>query len=465
MVDTEPGAGLEQVDDILRSYSQSLNHPNAGATAGGPGHDPVTASDLARVLDPSGRPLTKEDQIVFDWLAGALANPNDVARLRQARKQIEETKGSLKAVVEQAPAKGASDAEIARNITNERRLNAYSAAAELTRNAEMAHGTALQKAADALSQRFSHAADYLAQNKLDPVDNLRDRLTEFYKANKDFSAEALPSLEDSQLAMVDRLRLALRMSCHPNESLTALWEVREELRAAAVKDPALAPAAAVADTASAVFHEFTSYIAAQEVSKQTPIEYNKGAHVKWPVAGVVTSTLGDLRRDAKTGKEWLHQGVDVSAPIGTPVRATGDGVVTFAGVQHGYGKLIVIDHPNGSTTKYAHLDKIDVALGQKVDRGQRIAESGNTGIGTGPHVHYEELWEGRAHPPTGVPVNYTPKLAELRDPLGATPTAEEAVARLVTMIEAQHLNPAKLYEAMLDIWTKAGGEGPIPGGR
>lgn len=102
----------------------------------------------------------------------------------------------------------------------------------------------------------------------------------------------------------------------------------------------------------------------------------------------------------KTAK--FHAGMDFSANIGTPVYATGNGVVKKAGWQSGYGKIIVVDHGFGYETWYAHLNKYKVRVGQKVVRGEVIGEVGNTGKSTGPHLHYEVHLKGRVVNP----VNY-----------------------------------------------------------
>lgn len=109
-----------------------------------------------------------------------------------------------------------------------------------------------------------------------------------------------------------------------------------------------------------------------------------------------------LRIDPIYNTTKFHEGMDFSANIGTPVYATGNGVVTKAGWQSGYGKIIKIDHGYGYETWYAHLNDMDVRVGQKVVRGQVIGEVGNTGKSTGPHLHYEVHVKGRVVNP----VNY-----------------------------------------------------------
>ena len=91
------------------------------------------------------------------------------------------------------------------------------------------------------------------------------------------------------------------------------------------------------------------------------------------------------------GQRWgrLHAGTDFAGPIGTPIYATADGVVTSAGWSSGYGRLIKIQHEFGIETRYAHLNKMNVNVGQRVSRGERIGDMGNSGRSTGPHLHYE----------------------------------------------------------------------------
>lgn len=101
-----------------------------------------------------------------------------------------------------------------------------------------------------------------------------------------------------------------------------------------------------------------------------------------------TSKFG-FRRDPKTGGRRMHSGVDFAASSGTPLYATADGVVTHAGWQSGYGRLVKIQHEFGIETRYAHQSRIRVKVGQRVSRGQRIGDMGASGRVTGVHLHYE----------------------------------------------------------------------------
>jgi len=101
-----------------------------------------------------------------------------------------------------------------------------------------------------------------------------------------------------------------------------------------------------------------------------------------------TSGFG-YRRDPKTGGRRMHAGVDFAGPVGTPLYATADGVVVHAGWSSGYGRLVKIQHEFGIETRYAHLSRLSVNVGQRVSRGQRIGDMGASGRVTGPHLHYE----------------------------------------------------------------------------
>ncbi|WP_420005941.1 DUF5930 domain-containing protein [Arenibacterium sp. LLYu02] len=95
------------------------------------------------------------------------------------------------------------------------------------------------------------------------------------------------------------------------------------------------------------------------------------------------------RRDPKTGGRRLHKGSDFAGATGTDVFATADGVVTHAGWENGYGRLVTIQHAFGIETRYAHNSNIRVEVGQRVSRGDHIADMGNSGRSTGTHLHYE----------------------------------------------------------------------------
>ena len=119
---------------------------------------------------------------------------------------------------------------------------------------------------------------------------------------------------------------------------------------------------------------------------------------KLPLAMPVKSSF---RYSSNFGRRWgrRHEGIDMAAPIGTPIYATGDGVITHAGRQGAYGNLIKIQHELGTETRYGHLSRIRVKPGQRVSQGELIGDMGNTGRSTGPHLHYEVRMNGRAVDP------------------------------------------------------------------
>ncbi len=108
----------------------------------------------------------------------------------------------------------------------------------------------------------------------------------------------------------------------------------------------------------------------------------------WPTKGWMSSRFG-YRISPFTGKKEFHRGIDVATRMGAPIVAPADGIVSFAGRDGGYGKMVTIKHGYGLMTRYGHLEKWLVKKGQHVKRGEVIALVGNTGRSTGPHLHYE----------------------------------------------------------------------------
>lgn len=110
----------------------------------------------------------------------------------------------------------------------------------------------------------------------------------------------------------------------------------------------------------------------------------------------INPTVG--RFTSPFGPRWgrFHYGIDIANCVGTDIKAADGGVVTRAGRAGSYGNLIIIDHQNGTSTRYAHLSRIDVKVGQTVEQGQSIGKMGNTGRSTGPHLHFEVRVGGKA---------------------------------------------------------------------
>ena len=109
----------------------------------------------------------------------------------------------------------------------------------------------------------------------------------------------------------------------------------------------------------------------------------------WPVQGKLTDGFGS-RRNPFGGRSWeFHAGQDIAAPAGTPVAVSADGTVEFAGRMGGYGRVVVVNHGDGIRTRYGHLSRVEVSVGQLIKGGEQVGRVGSTGRATGPHLHYE----------------------------------------------------------------------------
>lgn len=114
----------------------------------------------------------------------------------------------------------------------------------------------------------------------------------------------------------------------------------------------------------------------------------------WPLRGRLTSDFG-MRTHPITGKYTHHDGIDIAAPTGTPIRAAKSGVVKFSGDRGGYGNLVIVEHSDGTQTRYGHCHRLNVRPGERVRAGQEIATVGSTGRSTGPHLHFEVRVDGK----------------------------------------------------------------------
>ncbi|MGH8445928.1 MAG: M23 family metallopeptidase [Solimonas sp.] len=114
----------------------------------------------------------------------------------------------------------------------------------------------------------------------------------------------------------------------------------------------------------------------------------------WPIENGWISSLFGTRTDPFTGRLARHQGIDFAGRTGADVQAVAAGIVSYAGPSEGYGNLVEINHGNGYSTRYGHNSAILVHVGDKIGRGQAVARIGSTGRSTGPHVHFEVLYNG-----------------------------------------------------------------------
>jgi len=109
----------------------------------------------------------------------------------------------------------------------------------------------------------------------------------------------------------------------------------------------------------------------------------------WPVIGRISSAFGETRLSSSSGGTRPHMGVDICAPPGTPIVAPAEGIVTIAGREAEYGRLVCLDHGHGFITMYGHLKEFRVKVGDRVQAGQVLGTVGTSGNTTGPHLHYE----------------------------------------------------------------------------
>jgi murein DD-endopeptidase MepM/ murein hydrolase activator NlpD len=137
----------------------------------------------------------------------------------------------------------------------------------------------------------------------------------------------------------------------------------------------------------------------RSLSAATPAKVGSGV-LAWPVSGSVTSGFG-YRIHPIFHVRKMHTGIDISAGMGTPIRAASGGTVVFAGWRGGYGKCVIISHSGGLATLYAHQSEILVWEGRSVKRGQVIGKVGSTGYSTGPHLHFEVRVNGSPVDPMG----------------------------------------------------------------
>lgn len=136
-------------------------------------------------------------------------------------------------------------------------------------------------------------------------------------------------------------------------------------------------------------------LAQLEVDVKARLEYLEAIPSGWPLRGRITTEFGWRPNPFNKARWEYHEGLDIAASYGTPVKAAGAGKVVFAGWKPAYGRTVVINHGYGYTSQYAHNSSIAVRVGEVVKRGQVIARVGNTGRSTGPHLDFRITYNGR----------------------------------------------------------------------
>lgn len=134
----------------------------------------------------------------------------------------------------------------------------------------------------------------------------------------------------------------------------------------------------------------------ERITGDEGITPSRGAKISgtllWPIMGAISSDYGQR-------KSGFHHGLDIANKIGTPIKAAESGTVSFAGTKSVYGRTVIVNHPDGKQTLYAHAKSLCVHKGEKVDRGEVIAYVGVSGVTTGPHLHFEVRIDKKTYDP------------------------------------------------------------------
>ncbi|MFO7811780.1 MAG: peptidoglycan DD-metalloendopeptidase family protein [Pelovirga sp.] len=193
------------------------------------------------------------------------------------------------------------------------------------------------------------------------------------RLQQDLASLAMTEARIRQLANLedDGRLIPVAMGGQPNEENVSLSEIQQQINALQI-DIELRRQAQQ-DVRNLLNDQIS-------ISRSTP----KG----WPTHGWLSSYFGK-RKSPFTGRTVMHEGLDIAANTGTPVVAPADGIVARVEYSPTYGNTVIIDHGYGYQSLYAHNSRNLVKVGQRVKRGERIAQVGNTGVSTGPHLHYE----------------------------------------------------------------------------
>ncbi len=214
---------------------------------------------------------------------------------------------------------------------------------------------------------------------------------EFYAAAIDTFRQFLVTAEK----MDNKLRAAMSLSLIPSD-----------IRLMGIGGPGRTPADARVDNLLRRVRFESQSLAEIEAAMNVQQERLQYTPSIWPVRGWVTSGFG-RRRDPFTGIRVMHNGIDIVAPAGTPVVASADGRVKFAGWRPGWGRVVEIDHGWGVCTFYGHCRTTLVKVGSRVKRGDTIATVGSSGRSTGTHLHYGLTVNGNWTDPANYIITYT----------------------------------------------------------
>lgn len=267
---------------------------------------------------------------------------------------------------------------------------------------------ALQRGDAAYTQRLVHMYElgddrYLevllgARSLADVVERWEDVrlmvLADQATIQREHEAERRVSVEEGRLEVARvSLERALETQEHARSELSALSDERRQLLvvASAQRAKVAQQVAELEELSAQEEAALRALIVAGERNGTSPIVAS--GSLSWPVRGPITSPFG-WRMHPIYHRLILHEGIDIGADTGTPIRAANGGRVIVAGWVSGYGNYIAIDHGSGISTGYGHCSALFVAVGQTVQKGQVIGDVGSTGNSTGPHLHFEVRVKG-----------------------------------------------------------------------
>jgi murein DD-endopeptidase MepM/ murein hydrolase activator NlpD len=383
---------------------------------------------------PQPKPMTARRRIACAalalWVTVGLSQPpagaagDSVAAARRRRAEAQARRARIAARIDAARA---SDRELERAVAAlDANIRAQAALADAARQAAAVADAALADASSRLrraeaaytrlraavkaravaayvSPRATTLGPVLASRDFAEASRKREILDQVMGGNRDL-LERLAVLRADVAAERERLagarEAAARRRRLADARLVALRAARaEHARVKAQLEARIREFLAEADAVAAEEQRLAEFIRAHSA----PVRASRSAEVPadgrvsaagliWPVRGKVTSEYGP-----RWGR--MHEGIDIAAPAGTPIRAAQAGTVVFAGRMNGYGNVVIVDHGGGFATLYAHQSRLAVADGADVGRGDVVGYVGSTGHSTGPHLHFETRVNGTPRDP------------------------------------------------------------------
>ena len=248
----------------------------------------------------------------------------------------------------------------------------------------------------------------MTQDKIDLLQNINANKTEEIKtlksslqASNDFLVERLNEMEQaqayiSQLVVLFNEETNSTLKAPVSRSFSRISTESVESEATLTADDIL-----LSDIEALLLNDDISNIIAEQtdayselVSKlESQLSYLDARPDLYPASGTFSSPFG-YRKDPITGRTSMHNGIDISNKSGTPIYASGSGIVTYAGYDGNFGNVIIVDHGYGYESVYAHLKKMNAKAGDSINKGEQIGTMGTSGRVTGSHLHFEIRYNG-----------------------------------------------------------------------